>query len=267
MTQNELALAVASGHEEYYVELWKSVKGFVRQRGKKILLNDRNNGADMDDIEQAGMIALLDAARGFDPDRGDFFQLFSWHLKSEFAAACNYRTNKARNDPINYALSVDAPLGNEEEGTLADIVIDPTDYIEEKQEEIENQELHEALERALNRIDRVRAGIIRKHYWNDLTLDYIAQESGRSIENVRGLESSGIQSLRNYKTRRDLQAWLDERTDFYVRVSLNSFKNTHISAVEKIVIRREEITDYYKTHKEVTGCDIVTSQKNIAKTQ
>ena len=222
--------------------LWEHVERFVYKKANHILRSSRNYGAEEKDLEQAGRIALWQAVRKFDPERGPFFfHLFTLYLKNEFAIACGYKTSKR--DPLIDARSLDEPISKDETdgATLGDLVPDPADPIDEADRNMWNAQLHSALDRSMTAVcsDQQRE-IICKHYYDGLPVKSIANRLGLPAQRVSQIEHRAFQKL---ERRQELQAFLDENTPFTIHIGINTFKRTRTSAVEWLVMRREDMIE------------------------
>lgn len=126
MTTNEIAAAVQSRQADI-LELWQAVRRFALQQANRwCRAMEGRGGVDVDDLEQVAFLALLDTLGGWDAQCGSFLTLYSLKIRTAFAAATWLRTERDKRDPLNAALSIDAPLtDNEGEPfTIADTVPD-----------------------------------------------------------------------------------------------------------------------------------------------
>lgn len=62
------AIQAGDNEAENMLELWRQNKGFIAMMARRY-----SAGAEMDDLEQEGYIALCEAVRHYDPDRGKSF--------------------------------------------------------------------------------------------------------------------------------------------------------------------------------------------------
>ncbi len=80
-----------------------------------------------EDLEQCAFLALEDALEAWNPERGLFLTLYGLRLKAAFSVAAGVRTQRAKRDPLQTALSLDSPLTDDagDPFALADTVPDP----------------------------------------------------------------------------------------------------------------------------------------------
>lgn len=255
MTNEELVSEIKAGRAGYG-ELWQQVHAFVRQQAARyIRLNAGlcvGAGVEFDDLLQAGFLALHDAVNGYDLAAGmAFVGYLSFHLKRYFRSACGIRTNK--HDPLLQAARLDRPV-NEEEGaaTLGELTPDP--HAEAQQEDVEErlfrEQLHNALENAMDTLNNEQADIIRRRYWQSDTLDAIAADTGVSRERVRQIERKALQGLR--KCTRILQPFHDEIISHFAwrGTGLQAWRDTGVSSVERAAEKTEALMQRIQEQRE-----------------
>lgn len=139
--------------------------------------------------------------------------------------------------------STAGPIGEDGEETLEDFLKDDRDPIGDAIDRIHNDELHEAIEKELRAIPEREADVIRKRYYNGLTLKETAATIGVSPERVRQLESGALRKLRRPKAEKRLQAYFTDSGAYSagLRCGLHFFKDTHTSAQERAIMKLEEI--------------------------
>lgn len=129
---NELAAAVQAGTRPI-VDLWAAVRRFAVQQAHRWCRAFEGNGCvEEADLAQAAFISLVEAIHGWDSEKCSFLTHYGYSLKNAFAETCGVRTERARRDPIHFAIPLDEPLGEDADGTLADVTPDPdTDVLED----------------------------------------------------------------------------------------------------------------------------------------
>ena len=242
MTNEELAVSIAQGREDLQLRLWEQVRAFVRMKARKtITLSGGAGGVTLDDLEQAGYLAMLRAVEKYDPARGSFLSCLSYALQQEFASAGGYRSTKR--DPLDSSLSLDAPVqGGEDDGdalTYADTLEDPQDVYAEVERACYTEQLHEALDDAIERLPPLRADIMRAHFWDGESRVSIAAERGISPQYASRCIHGALADLRRGRAGRELRRFLEEE-NLYSGVGLTRFNTTQTSAVEAVVLRLEE---------------------------
>lgn len=163
-----------------------------------------------------------------------------YYLKTEFAEAAGYRTEKRKNDPLQHAVSLSTPLGDDSEGgELGDIMADPDGEtaMESIEDNLWREQLHSALERVLDEIPPDQSQVIRLRYYRGQTVTGTAETLGTSYNEARKLEEKGIRTLRQPKIAKKIRPFYD--FDYYGGTGLGAFKSTGMSIQERYLIRAE----------------------------
>jgi RNA polymerase sigma factor (sigma-70 family) len=238
MTNEELAIQIQNGQKDLLHNLWEQVERFVSQQaGIRARQLDGYGGVSYDDLYQSGFLALVEAVQSYDQEKGmSFVGWLAFHLKNAFRDATGYQT-----DAIHRAKSIDAPLNDEDDMTLAHTIPDPTDSHEATEERIYREQLRNELEKALGMIPEDCADTIRRQYFQSQTLKQIGEQDGISTSAVRQKAGTGLRKLRNPKISRGLRDFVEENTPYYLKVGVARFNNSHSSAVEEIAMIRERL--------------------------
>lgn len=211
MSNEDLAVKIKAGERELLGELWAQVERFVRQQAGRVF-RALGPGAPVtqEDLYQSGYLALVAAVEGYDPNRGmSFIGYLALKLKTTFAEAGGWRSSKR--DPLNLAVSLDAPLDSEEDGdTLGDVTEDPSGAqgFQEAEERLWTMDLHTELERALNMLPGAEGGTIQRRYFQGQTLEAIATTEGVNKETIRQREAKGLRALRHPRCSRSLRGFV-----------------------------------------------------------
>lgn len=183
MTNEELAAAIQAGDIGQLLQLWEQVRRFaVKQSGRWCRALGDRAGVTQEDLAQCAFLTLLDAVEDWKQDEGVFLTWYGLRLKTAFAVACGVRTKRDANDPLQSALSIDAPLTDNEGDpfTLADVTEDPAAEaaIQSVEERDRMQRLHDALENALATLPQEQADALRKKYYEERPADAKACQKG-----------------------------------------------------------------------------------------
>lgn len=163
-SNEELAALIQSGRRELLLELWEGVR---RYAWKKAAAWPRA-GLEVEDLMQSAFLALLEAVSSFSPDKGaQFLTWYTFRLKTAFAEATGWRTEHQRRDPLRAAVSLDAPLTDDEgDMTLADTIQDPA-----AEAVIEGAALRLTVQAILEELPEDQQAALRRRYWLGLPLD------------------------------------------------------------------------------------------------
>ena len=225
-TNEALAALAAAGNTFALGQLWEVNKGFVRRQLWQWYEKNKpvadNAGLSFEDLVQEGYFAVDYAAKHYDPERGSFTTVLSYALMHQIrSATCgeHYRiieTSEGKRvqasaNPLNNCTSLDATLDSEDDGssTLGDLQPDPAaaQAFQTAEDDLYTEELHAALEEALNKLTPRQADIIRRHYFGGKSFAEIAREDGTSTVAPRNHEVSAFIALRQNPA---LARWHDD---------------------------------------------------------
>lgn len=194
----ELAIRAQGGDGQALLELWTQVQSFAFWIGK------RYPGINADDKTQAAQEALLRAVRSYDPDKGAFLTSYKFALRSAFQVALwGGRGEKAKQDPLHTAVSLDAPGSEDADTPLGDLIAVEADF-----SNVERVELAQAVRNALDVLDAAERQVIHLRYWNALTQAQVAQALNLTDRQVKQIEAGGMKKLRHPSVSRPLRAFL-----------------------------------------------------------
>lgn len=206
MTNEELALKIQSGCDEYIPELWEQIAAFVEWRAKKYIAEYPPQYQDLkEDLINEGYFAMLEAVKGYDEDKGAFLTYLSYHLRSCFRSVIfSGRGKRKESDPLNYATSLDIPIEDTDDLTLADMIID--DEAEAYYRNIEDVDFWESVNHFLYKaIDQIQnekgRAIIRYMYENGGTKKEAAEKLYPGQGRLDGQIYNAIVELRQYMGR------------------------------------------------------------------
>ena len=190
---NDIARSVQNGDADILV-LWLACRQYVMQQARRwYRAFEGRRGVALEDLEQAGFLALAKAVETWKPESSAFSTWLTFHLKSAFAAAYRVRTNHELKDPLNDATSLDVPpAGADEDCILRDII--PDVAAARAFEAVEQQELREAVQSALAKLPEQQQAAIYGEFWQSKTADPAIRRAA-----FRALRSPAIsRPLRNY---------------------------------------------------------------------
>lgn len=102
-------------------------------------------------------------------------------------------------------VSLDAPLGEEQDATLAEVV--PDENVGTPYEQLAGATLRELLREFLGDLSEREAYVLRRRYGldgaNELTLDEVGLELNLTRERVRQIQAAALKKLNRWLTRRD----------------------------------------------------------------
>lgn len=236
MTNEELVAMIQAGERDRLPQLWGQVERFVAKRANHIMsmyatgYMANSGGVEFDDLYNSGYLALVAAVDTYKPEKGmKFISWFAFFVKTAFGNAGGWMRQK--NDALRRAVSLDAPIdGEDDSDPLAQIVEDTgaAQEIQAVEDKIFQEQLHAALERALQQLPDAEVEAIRGKYFLGRELFSVEKRAER-----RGLSRlSAHASLRQY---------IELHTPYYLQVGVQTFQHDGDSSVERIVFKREQL--------------------------
>lgn len=252
-TNAALAALAAAGNSFALGQLWEINKGLLHRwfwqwydRNKAVA---DEHGITLEDFDQEGFFAVQATAKAYDPEKGSFATLLGYYVQSQInKAVCGEHSRLVTTEdgkqvrlsanPLNACTSLDVPVGEDDSGTvLADLQEDPAaaHEFQQAENEIYNEELHAALEEALNKLTPRQADIIRRHYFGGKSFAEIAREDGTTLNAARNHEVNAFIALRQNPA---LVRWHDDiiSTKAWTGTGWNAWN--HYGSVE------ERVTEY-----------------------
>ena len=138
--------------------------------------------------------------------------------------------------------STDAPVSDDEEGSLEDLIADPNNGINIAEERMEREELAEVLWGIVDELPDLQSRVIRKAFQDELTYAQMAELFHVSENAIRSARVCAMKRLQNYRVRNRLAPYLDgDLIAKSVRMSsFSAWKNSGMSGPEYAVIKIEE---------------------------
>ena len=244
MTNEELAGRIKDGERGLLGQLWEQNKGlfhrFAWGAWTRYSTRCAHAGAEYTDLVQCAFLALCDAVDAYDPASGlTLTAYFNYPWRNHVSALLGLRSYKQ--DALNRSASLDSPLGDDETGTLADVIPDPDSMnpFEEADRRIVNSQLRHALEHTISKLPTDRAEAVRLCYFDELGIRATAERLGVPYHRVQSLLSYSFASMgrdRELRTYRDDIIARAYRYSSYAR-----FRDTGYSSVEYAVERLAEL--------------------------
>ena len=186
-TNAALAALAAAGNSFALGQLWEINKGLLHRwfwqwYAKNKAVADEH-GITLEDFDQEGFFAVQAAAQAFDPEKGTFATLLGYYVQNRISkVVCGEHGRLMTTEDGREVRISDTPLDDTDGGsaTLGDLQEDPAaaQAFQTAEDELYTEELHAALEEALNKLTAKQADVIRRHYFGGKSLSEIAREDG-----------------------------------------------------------------------------------------
>lgn len=245
LSNEELAVMAQSGDRFAAARLWGQVKRLVFLLAFKFFNAQRpacaSCGVEIEDVQQEAFLAVMDAVEDFSPVKGYKFNTYlRLHTKNRFNALIGYRGNRAPR-PLDRAKSLDeAVAGEDDDLSLLELVEDPTAVgaFEDAEEREYTRQLHEALQKAMDTLDKQQGDVLRARYYDSLAFKDCAQREGLSPERVRQIEGKALRNMRGGERLRLLRSFRDDI------VSTRAYRGTGFSTWSQRGSSEERLVEY-----------------------
>ena len=207
MTNEQLAAFIhQGGNDELIPLLWEKVRAFVYMKAERYFrahsMTCVTHGVELWDIKQAGYIAFTEALEAYKPESEyKFLSFISFPFRNAVNALLGLR-NRKQTDPLNNAVSLDAPVKDEDETALIDLQADAqsTDFLDE----LEAAAVSDIVRERLELLEPRERFVITEYYLENKTMLQIADLLDISHQRVRQIRVNAERHLRADKELRKL---------------------------------------------------------------
>ena len=257
MSNEELALRIKNGEKDLIPILWEQVKNLIVWKAQRYFNHCSTLGTlhyELDDLIQESFFAMLQAINYYEPGKTLFNTYLGVCIKTSFANVAGRRTSKQRGNPLNIifdnkCISLNAPLDDDSNDELIDFIPSENNDFNYVEEKIYNEELHDALEKALSTLTKEKAEILREIYYQGKSETDLAKSKKCSTQNINSKKDDALDRLHFERKNNGLEEFLSENVDYFAKVGVTQFKNTRFSATEKVVLARERFEEKYRRKK------------------
>lgn len=135
-------------------------------------------------------------------------------------------------------LSLDYPLTEDQDATLADTVKDPNDYTEPVLDRVCNEELAAAIWEAVGKLSDRESYVVKSRFKDGLTFRECSEKLGVSLGRVQQIERESFSKIRTGASSKKLKSFLPDKAESIAlhRVSYTSFM-MYGSATEQAALK------------------------------
>lgn len=253
MTNEEMVVEIRAGRMGYD-ELWERVQEVVKTTARIFFKKYESlciaSGVVADDLVQMGYFALIQAVRYYDPNHDCSFLTFfkKYPLIHCFKIAARFREQDRSRNPLNNSnmcFRLEAPSKEDDELNPGAALYDTRAEKEFSSviDKIYNEELHRALDTAMEILPERWASILRRHYWDGKELNEISQEMGICRNTIGTMKFNALKKMRRGWPRRLLQPFLDSEIEkaAWRGTGYQAWKNNCASSVERAAEKLDAI--------------------------
>lgn len=253
-TNAALAALAAAWNSFALGQLWEINRGLLHRLfwqwySKNKAVAD-SAGLTIEDFDQEAFFAVQAAAQAFDPEKGTFATLLGYYVQNRIRkVVCGEhgrlmttedgREVRISANPLNGSTSLDTPLDDTDGGssTLGDLQEAPAavQAFQAAEDDLYTEELHAALEEALNKLTAKQADVIRRHYFGRKSFAEIAREDGTTLNAARNHEVTAFIAMRRNPA---LVRWHDDI------ISAKAWTGTGWNAWNRYGSVEERVTEY-----------------------
>lgn len=148
--------------------------------------------------------------------------------------------------------SLDVPVGEDEDGSMYDLLPGPESPEGEIVDNLQNEQLRETLWGMVDELPGQQPAVIRMRYQEGATLKETGEAAGLSVEQTRQLQNKALRSLREPRRAKKLAPFLDEeiRSMAFVGNGTECFNRTWTSSTERAAIALADLEDEIYREKE-----------------
>lgn len=240
MCNEETAVLIKNGHNKYCIDLWENIKRFVFfcvcKTSAKYGEQMKRAGVTDEDLKQEGYLAMLDAVRYFEKEKGyKFITYMRYCLKNRFNAVLGVGKEKGNCFALNSAVRLEDRINESEKDTFEEMI---------KDEKAENEFLNivekcyteclrKDLEYCLESLPQEERSVIKEIYFEERKISDMAKEKNVPYGKIKTVEIRGIRSLRNSKNMKRLEEYRNDIISTYgYRSGFYLWHNTGYSSTE-----------------------------------
>lgn len=223
---------------ELYEQTQKIIRYAIRQEwGREYIRRGATaRGIEIDDLLQEGYFMMIASAKNYDAQFGAQFSSYLFiHIKTRIKAMTAPRK-------IDDAISISKPFGiDEDSGTLEEVIADPSalDDFAKVEDRDYLESLRSDLNESIEELTSEQAAVIRGKYLSQQLVKDLAYDLKIAEKRISAIEERALRSLSQSKR---LQMYREDIISRYsLRGTLSAFKNTGTSAVERAVIKLDEL--------------------------
>lgn len=248
MTNEDLATRIQAGEDALTFQLWEQCKSFICKQAYRWAKAWKDRADfDVDDLIQAGYFALCDAVSSFQAERGSFITLLDMSLKTRFQEVARCQTMTQKLEPINGAVSLDAPAYTDpdNEVTTGDTIPANDTGFEDVEESLYQQQAATILHEAVDSIPKRQSDAINLYYFQWKTHQEIADCLNVSTSRAQQIVKQGLKDIRKSVYAPALTELFYSDQNFYQYSGFAYWKSSGMSSPERAAIIKERIETQY----------------------
>jgi RNA polymerase sporulation-specific sigma factor len=190
LTNEDLALKIKAGEQEYLPVLWGQIRRLIVIMAYRYkTLQKLYYYTDIEDFIQCGYFAMLDSIDSYQPEKG---YKFNTYLKYTYQNSIREEiTGKRTNKLLPPTSSLNKPV-NEDNVELMELL---PDVEVEFTESLEREELKTVVNAAVKSLEPLQADVIHRHYYQDKSVSQIGIELNMNTSEVISIKRKALNKL------------------------------------------------------------------------
>lgn len=224
-SQTECALSVKHGNKDRILELWELLQPFTNNYIRRYLKgSERLYSAE--DLKQEAYIAMVEAVELWQPERGQFLNVYAWRIKR------HARGMRNESDAAFNAVSLDKPMTGETEDRRVNFLPDTSDDMGDAEQREYYRECAAIIDDICStQMTPNQQEVIKRRYYDRQTYAQIGERIGLSVQRCRCLEFEALRICRRPRNLKRLEVYAGQ----YKGVGVRSFRERQASSVELAV--------------------------------
>lgn len=209
MTNEEMAIRIHEGQNEYINMLWSNVESFIKCQANQFYsfyeTRCQQVGAEIEDLVQVGFFALMKAVDAYKSGYA-FLTYLGYHLKNEFRALAKMRHLGWQNSTIYQAVSLDNLISEDTKTSFMDMLADPDAdrFVSEIAEKEYQSQLKNAFAEGFSLLTDCQREVIDGLYYRGLTYRKLAKELNVCPSSLNNSRIGAFNKLKNHEPLRML---------------------------------------------------------------
>jgi RNA polymerase sigma factor, sigma-70 family len=234
-TNEEMAIGYQAGDKSALNTLYEQNRGVLTLYTNRLQRDYEkvceSCGILWEDINQELYFAVEKAARAYKPESGYKYTTFLYHhARVVFQGMAGQRTDRQKAEPLSNSYSLNVCAGEDMDLEQINLVPDPQAELDfdSAEDSVYTEQLHNAFERALNRLNPQQKHVIKGRFYQGKTLAAVGQDLGVSADRVRQLEAKALREFRHGENLRELREFRIDppKVDAYSHVGFSAWESS-----------------------------------------
>lgn len=202
LTNEQLVELYQKGNEEALNKLLMANKGLLYKIAYKIKLLTMKDHIDVEDLIQEGYLALIINANTFDTTKGFMFTTYAFKgvYQRMYRFIYGASSREKGNTKLNDCVSLNTPIGENDDIELEDTLRDPEDLIPGVDKQLYIEKLHQDLLEAMKEVNTIQEiKVLKYRYFHNKTYEQIGKLLGVSRSRAGNVGARALRQLRKAK--------------------------------------------------------------------